>query len=45
MHALSAAKDDGVGGVDVIAMDAVISGGSRPASGGVFQDGFDCQMP
>ena len=44
-HALSASNDDGVGGVDVVAMDDMIYGEPHPASGCIFQDGFDCQMP
>lgn len=43
-HALSASNNDG-GSVDVIAMDDVIYGEPRPASGCLFADGFDCQMP
>lgn len=44
-HALSASNNDGVGGVDVVAMDDVIYGEPHPASGCLFEDGFDCQMP
>jgi hypothetical protein len=44
-HALSASNNDGVGGVDVVAMDDVIYGVPHPASGCLFEDGFDCQMP
>ena len=44
-HALSASNNDGVSGVDVVAMDDVIYGEPRPASGCLFEDGFDCQVP
>lgn len=44
-HALSASNDDGVSGVDVVALDDFIYGEPRPASGCLFEDGFDCQVP
>ena len=44
-HALSASNNDGVSGVDVVALDDFIYGEPQPASGCLFQDGFDCQVP
>ena len=44
-HALSASNNDGVSGVDVVALDDFIYGEPRPASGCLFEDGFDCQVP
>jgi hypothetical protein len=44
-HALSASNNDGVSGVDVVALDDFIYGEPRPASGCLFTDGFDCQVP
>jgi hypothetical protein len=44
-HALSASNDDGLDGVDVIAMDDFIYGEPRPATGCIFVDGFDCHIP
>lgn len=44
-HPLKSGNVDEVGGVDVIAMDDMIYGEPRPASGCLFQDGFDCGMP
>ncbi len=43
-HALSGSNTD-QGSVDVIAMDDMIYGEPRPASGCIFEDGFDCSMP
>jgi len=44
-HALSASNDDGVSGVDVVALDDFIYGEPRPATGCLFVDGFDCHIP
>ena len=44
-HALSATNSDGVGGVDVVAIDDFIYGEPRPLSGCLFQDGFECPVP
>ncbi len=44
-HALTASNNDGVGGVDVVAMDDFIYGEPQPLSGCVFLDGFECPAP
>lgn len=44
-HALTASNNDGVGGVDVVAMDDFIYGEPQPLSGCVFVDGFECPAP
>lgn len=41
---LAAGNADGVGGIDVVAMDDFIYGEPRPLSGCIFQDSFECAV-
>ncbi len=44
-HALGAANDDGVAGVDVVGLDDFIYGEPAAVAGCLFNDGFECGMP
>lgn len=44
-HALTSTNNDGVSGVDVVAMDDFIYGEPQPVSGCIFLDGFECPVP